>query len=146
MGLALCSLSFAQSVNAVSVGPMRPLPAKRGETVVVKLPLAIKPGFHINSNAPNDPYLIPLRITWTAGEFEVARPNYPKPSEETYPFSAKPLSVFSGDIEVETSLKIPAAAAKGSTPIAGKLRYQACNDKMCLPPKTVDVQATIVVQ
>jgi len=28
----------------------------------------------------------------------------------------------------------------------GKLRYQACNDKECLPPKTIDVQFAVDIQ
>ena len=28
----------------------------------------------------------------------------------------------------------------------GKLRYQACNNKECLPPRTVDVRVTLDIQ
>ena len=35
---------------------------------------------------------------------------------------------------------MPASAPAGLGAVNGKLRYQACTDKMCLPPKTVDVR------
>lgn len=108
--------------------------------------MQVKPGFHINSNKPNDEYLIPLRLTWNAPPFEVVETRFPKPSQESYPFSTKPLSVYSGELAVETVLKVPANAPAGSSNLTGKLRYQACNDKMCLPPKTVDVQIPLKVQ
>ena len=30
--------------------------------------------------------------------------------------------------------------------MAGKLRYQACNNKACFPPKTVEVKLPVQVQ
>lgn len=143
---ALNPLATAQINNAVAVGPMTPFPARRGAAVSVKLPLIIKPGFHINGDKPNDPYLIPLRVTWTPTPFELTAITYPKTTLETYPFSDKPMAVLSGDVHVVTDLKVPATAPKGESTITGKLRYQACNSKMCLAPKTVDVQAVVVVQ
>ena len=37
---------------------------KRGAAVQARIPLAVDPGFHVNSNAPNEEYLIPLKLTW----------------------------------------------------------------------------------
>ncbi|MGH9718619.1 MAG: protein-disulfide reductase DsbD domain-containing protein, partial [Bryobacteraceae bacterium] len=47
--------------------------------------------------------------------------------------------------EVTTKFRVPATAMSGPGQIAGKLRYQACNDKVCLPPKTIDVKVPVVV-
>jgi hypothetical protein len=30
--------------------------------------------------------------------------------------------------------------------MSGKLRYQACNNRECLPPRTVDVGVTLDIQ
>jgi hypothetical protein len=34
-------------------------------------------------------------------------------------------------------------APVGPGTVGGKLRYQACNDRMCLPPKTLDVDLPV---
>jgi hypothetical protein len=40
---------------------------------------------------------------------------------------------------------VPASVPPGLVNVAGKLRYQACNDRMCLPPKTIDVTVPVSV-
>ncbi len=113
--------------------------AKAGSTVEAKVSLQLRQGYHVNSNTPSDDYLIPLKLTWNPGPLEAAGVGYPKPLMEKYSFSQKPLSVFSGSFELTTKFKVPATASVGPTSVSGKLRYQACNDSMCLPPKNLDV-------
>ncbi len=119
---------------------------KRGSSVVAKIPLHLKAGYHVNSNTPSDEYLIPLRLTWDPGKLAVEGTVYPKPQMETLSFSEKPLSVFSGTFVVEVRFKAAANAPAGSVTMMGKLRYQACNSKECLPPKIVDVPVPVEIQ
>jgi hypothetical protein len=65
---------------------------------------------------------------------------------EKYEFSEKPLSVFTGNFELNTTFKVPANAQVGPSVMAAKLRYQACNNKACFPPKTADVKLPVQVQ
>lgn len=71
---------------------------------------------------------------------------YPKPHLQKYSFSDKPLSVITGEFDLLTELTAPAAAPKGGHTIVGKLRYQACNDKACLPPRTIEVRQPVEVR
>ena len=119
--------------------------AKAGTTVEVKLPVQLRSGYHCNSDKPSDEYLIPLKLTWSAAPLEVAEVVYPKPQMEKYSFSEKPLSVYTGEFQIVTKFKVPAGAAPGPAVLTGKLRYQACTDRMCLPPKNVDVSLPITV-
>jgi thiol:disulfide interchange protein DsbD len=140
--------SFAQT-NVLSVAPPAKLTAKTGAVATATLTLHLLPGYHCNSDKPKDEYLIPLKLTWTAAEnghvvpLEVAEVIYPKPQMEKFSFSPEPMPVFAGDFEVVTHFKVPAAAALGPMVIPGKLRYQACNDRMCLQPKTIDVSLPV---
>lgn len=122
-----------------------PAAAKAGTTVEVKLPLQLREGYHMNSNMPPDPYLIPLRLTWDSGPIS-AEIVYPKPELHKVEFSAEPLPVFSGKFELLTRFKVPASTQPGLVNIPGKLRYQACNDRMCLPPKTIDITLPVSVR
>lgn len=119
--------------------------AKAGSTVQVKLTAQLRPGYHCNSNTPSDDYLIPLRLNWTAAPLAVSGVAYPKPQMEKYAFSEKPLSVYTGDFEITTKFNVPASAPAGPAVISAKLRYQACTDRMCLPPKTVDVSLPVEI-
>ena len=136
----------AQGSGALMVGQMDTATARRGSEFTLKVPLHLKAGFHVNSNTPADEYLIPLRLTWAPGVVHAEQVTYPKPQLENYSFSPKPVSVFSGTFVIETRFRVPAEARPGSAKISGKLRYQACNNKECLPPKTIEVEAPVDVQ
>jgi DsbC/DsbD-like thiol-disulfide interchange protein len=129
------------------VGEPQKISGKRGAAVQAKIPVMIEPGFHVNSNTPSDDYLIPLKLTWKSpGALEAGQVTYPKPSLEKYEFSEKPISVFTGNFNLIANFKISASAPAGPGAAAGTLRYQACNDRTCFPPKNVEVTVPYQVQ
>jgi hypothetical protein len=139
--LAACSLSFAQT-NVLKFDAPPPLKAKGGVTVEARLPLELQAGYHVISNTPTDKYMIPLRLTWEKGALEFAATTFPKPVMEKYSVPGEPdthISVFTGRFELVSKFNVPASATPGPTTVTGKLRYQACNNVMCLPPKNLDV-------
>ena len=143
--LAALSLSLpciAQN-NVLSVAPPETVIVKIGSTAEVKLSLQLREGYHCNSNKPSDEYLIPLKLTWAAGALESPDVAYPPPQMEKYSFSEKPLSVYTGNFELITKFKVAASATPGHATVTGKVRYQACTDRMCLQPKTIDVSVPI---
>jgi DsbC/DsbD-like thiol-disulfide interchange protein len=117
--------------------------AKAGAPVEVKLSLELRTGYHCNSNKPSDDYLIPLKLTWAPGPLEAPEVIYPAPQMEKYTFSETPLSVYTGNFDLVTKFKVSASAAPGQVMATAKLRYQSCTDRMCLPPKTIDVTVPI---
>jgi len=137
--LALCGTNAFAQTNVLSVVPPPKLTVKAGTVATAKINVQLREGYHCNSDKPSDEYLIPLKLTWTAAPLEVVDVVYPKPRMEKYSFSKDPLSVYTGDFEIVTHFKVPASAALGGMVLPAKLRYQACNDRMCLQPKTVDV-------
>jgi hypothetical protein len=148
--LAASSLCFIQinaiaQTNVLLMPKPEPVAAKAGATIEFKLPLQLREGYHVNSNKPPDPYLIPLRLTWDPGPITAAEIVYPKPDFRKVDFFEGSLPVFSGRFELLTRFKIPASVPPGLVNVAGKLRYQACNDRMCLPPKTIDVTLPVSV-
>ncbi|MDQ2947350.1 MAG: protein-disulfide reductase DsbD N-terminal domain-containing protein [Acidobacteriota bacterium] len=139
-------LLWAQSSGVLSVAPPERVAAKRGQTVTAKISADLRSGYHVNSNTPADEYLIPLKLSWTNSPLAVEQVIYPKPQLEKFDFSPQPVSIFSGTFDILTKFKVPANAASGLTTISGKLRYQACNNKECLAPKTIDIQLPVNVQ
>ena len=147
ISVAVAALPLQAQINALlSVAPPQTLAAKRNEVVTANLEIQLKPDHHVNSNTPSDEYLIPLRFTWTTGVAEAVEVIYPKPEMHKYSFSEKPLSVYTGDFKAQTKFKILPNAKTGASTIEGKLRYQACNDRMCFPPRTIDVKIPVEVR
>lgn len=134
---------LGQSSNALSIAPPEKIVAKIGAETAVKLKLDLREGYHCNSNKPSDEYLIPLKLTWNPGALESPEVSYPQPRMEKYAFSDKPLSVYTGSFELVTKAKVSASAMPGQVIATGKLRYQACTDRMCLTPKTIEVSVPI---
>lgn len=131
----------AQISTVLTVTPPEKIAGKRSEMVTADFKLQLRTGYHVNSNTPNDEFLIPLRFTWTNGAAEAGEVTFPKPRQEKYEFSAKPVSVFSGEFKTQTKFKLLSTGT-----MIGKLRYQACSDKACLPPRTVEVKLPVEVR
>src|SRR5579884_2056972 len=93
----------AQGANVLSVGEIPTLHVHRGQAAEQKLTLELRPGFHVNSNKPNDEFLIPLKLTWApSAGIEPGAVEYPAPKLEHSSFSDKPLSVFDGTFQIIT--------------------------------------------
>lgn len=136
----------AQNSPVLTITPPVTAAVKRGAATDVKLTASLNEGFHANSNTPAEAYLIPLKLTWSPGLLEAVSTRYPKPHMQKYEFSEKPLSVVSGKFEIVTRFKAAANAPSGPGTVTGKLRYQACNDKACFPPKTMEVKLPVAIQ
>ena len=99
----------------------------------VTLHFRVAQGLHINSNAPSDPYLIPTAFSIPAGEnVRLAAAAYPPGSIISLAFDPKTkLSVYTGDFTIQARI----VAAAGNHLMQGKLRYQACDNNQCMPPR-----------
>lgn len=103
--------------------------------------LRIAPGWHVNANTPADEYLIPTTVAFAppAGVL-VGAVTWPPPEERRLAFSGEaPLRLYSGTVRLVAPLS--GVAAPGALPLVATVRYQACNDTVCLPPRTVEVAA-----
>lgn len=117
-----------------------------GNAFSLGVTLLIEGGWHINSNAPLDEYLIPTEVTWDLpGGFEGGKFRYPADKRVSFAFSDKKLSVFDRKAEVSMAVAISGSTPGGLTTLKGSVRYQACNDEVCLPPKTEPVETTVYV-
>lgn len=145
-GCVALALGVCCGQQLLTVPDQQKLTVKRGDTPVHHLKAQLKEGYHANSNTPSEAYLIPLKLTWEAGQLEVVEIKYPAGKLEKYDFSEKPLSVVSDEFEIATKFKPVANATLGPGFVTGKLRYQACNKTMCFPPKTVEVKLPVLLQ
>lgn len=145
----LSSSALAQgSAKVVKVTPAKSVyKVNRGGSVQIAVVIEVDNGYHINSNRPAEKYLIPtaLKIERTAG-LTTTPVVYPKAKLQTFEFSKKPLSVFEGKVVLKLTARAVASLATGAQTLKGKLTVQACNNKLCLRPQTVDVSILLQVE
>ena len=100
------------------------------------LAVTIAPGWHVNAHDPDRPYLVPTELQVDpppAARVEEIR--YPNPVVRILAFSGStPLRLYEGAFTIGVRLD---GSAAGS--VRGRLRYQACNDERCLPPRVLTV-------
>lgn len=147
--LPLLCLPFlhAQGSGYLTVGQAPTVSGKRNASVEARIPVSVQPGFHVNGDKPSEEYLIPLKLTWTAtGALQPGAIIYPKAAQEKYEFADKPLLVLTGNFAILADFKVAGTASAGPGSATGKLRYQACNNRACFPPKTVDVTVNYRIQ
>lgn len=110
---------------------------KAGEPQVVELRFRVEDGFHINSHTPKDELLIPTSIRFNTGSVvKVVDQQYPKGSAYRLPVgSGETLEVYQGEFRVSLRVVVP----KGLSTLVGVLKYQACDNAVCYPPKTLPV-------
>lgn len=98
-------------------------------------------GYHVNSNKPRDPLLIPIVLSIAPPPgITVTEIVYPKPTDLQQQGSDQPLSVFEENFTIGAAFVADKAMALGEVSVAATLRYQACDEKMCYRPS--DVQAS----
>lgn len=95
-------------------------------------------GLHVNSNQPRDPSLIPIVLTVdpSAG-VSVAEIVYPEATDLVQQGADEPLAVYERDFVIGVRLRVAAGAAPGQVAVAARLRYQACDERVCYLPATV---------
>ncbi|MCG7967214.1 MAG: DUF255 domain-containing protein [Candidatus Thiodiazotropha taylori] len=109
------------------------------EQTLLNLKIQIPDGWHINSNQPSGQDLIATRMSLAeqSNGWQMGPVTYPKGKQEKLAFQQQPLSVYGGDISLQTLLKQVDENRPDSTTLPVELQLQACNDQVCLPPETV---------
>lgn len=115
-----------------------------GKPSAVALHFRIAQGLHINSHTPRDEYLIPTAFSIPDGEgVRLDAATYPAGTVITLPADPTTrLSVYTG----EFTIQVRVVATAGDHLVEGKLRYQACDQNQCLPPKMITVPIEVIAR
>ena len=106
-----------------------------GTTAKLTLHVSLPAGLHVQANKPRDPALIPTVLTVEPPKgTTVAGIVYPPPTDLKQRGAAQPLAVYPNEFEIVVNLKLAAGIAPGKLSVPARLRYQACNDRICLTP------------
>lgn len=145
----VAATGVAQSGKApsVSMAPVSLVTAPRAAQTKVTLNFRVAPGFHINSNKPHSEFLIPTTLKIDPPtDIVLGKTSYPEGKDLSFPFSPdEKLSVYSGDFSVDVTVHPLHAVVPAKYGLHGTLRYQACDNAQCFPPKTLPVNFDIKV-
>ena len=150
----ICAALAALTLTAAPPDPvswkLEPVAAKSlkaGAKLNVKLVATIQSGWHLYSLKPIPDGPIATRIWIAEGQpFSLASAvQAPAPTTMQDPALNVEVEFYEGETPFTLPVKI-APGISGAQTLTVSASYQSCNDKMCLPPKTVKLQLPVTVQ
>ena len=137
----------ARKVPSVTMPPVPVASVTRGKANSVELLFRVEPGFHVNSNQPSAEYLIPTSLKLDPPtDIAIGKITYPPGQEMSFAFAPdEKLSVYTGDFSLSVSIRPLASVLPSKYEIRGNLRYQACDNAACYPPKNLPVRFEVKV-
>jgi hypothetical protein len=132
--------SYAARGNIKLNASYRPITNKRNQLTVN---IHIRKGWHINSSAPLEDYLIPTRLELASQEkmnkWRLLHILYPQGDILKMGFSEAQISLYKSRVSIEAELV--SDVRPEISPVI-RLHLQACDDRSCLPPESVRLLAT----
>lgn len=116
--------------------------ARPGGDFALAVILDIRPGYHINSDAHQQPRIsgfqpVPTRVKVlkTSGGLTVLSPRYPPAHALEVDFSDSPIMVFEGRTVIYLPLQMENDSAADNVGLTLEVVYQACDVQTCLLPQ-----------
>ena len=120
------------------------LPA--GSTCEIVVFVDIKPGWHINQNPAVPKNLIPTKFTIKSDHgITVENLRYPDGEPLAIPGFDESALVYEGSIVIRGTIRIPQDINVTTDEMHLAVRYQPCNDKTCLAPKTAKLVGQVPI-
>jgi hypothetical protein len=145
--LASAPPPVAGKAPTISFAPVALVTAQRAAQTMVNLNFRVPRGYHINSNQPKSEFLIPTALKMDLPtDIILGKIQYPDGDDLTFPFSPdEKLNVYTGDFTIAVAVHPLLSVTPGKYVMHGVLRYQACDNSACYPPKTVRVEFDVKV-
>jgi cytochrome c biogenesis protein CcdA len=117
-----------------------------GKPLHLAIRVQLPEGMHVQSHQPRDPALIPTVLTVEPPSgTTVVETVYPQAIDLKQEGLPEPLAVYPREFAIGVAIRIAAGAPAGTFEVPARLRYQACNDKMCFPPATASFAWRVTV-
>lgn len=115
-----------------------------GDSIRLALLVTLPEGLHVQSNAPRDPSLIATALTVEApAGAKLVETVYPRASDLAQ--AGQTLAVFEHEFVVGVRLALSGTLPLEDLTVPARLRYQACDERVCYTPATARVAWTIHV-
>jgi len=150
--LLLCARAYTQEMPTlkgptVTMAPAAIVTVVQGKAEAVPLSFRVVRGFHINSNQPKSEFLIPtsLKVDATT-DIVIGRITYPEGRDMSFAFAPdEKLNVYTGDFRVDVLVRPLRSVLPGKYMVRANLKYQACDNAACYPPKVLPVSFEVKI-
>ena len=115
------------------------------DTIKIALKISITEKYHINSYQVNDPTLIETSVSGSSDRIKLLNTYFPEHEKLKFEFSENELNVYEGDITIGLTYLPDKDLENGNYELPLKFNYQACDDRVCYPPKTVNENIAIQI-
>jgi uncharacterized protein YyaL (SSP411 family) len=137
----------AKVVSATSrlLGTQRPV---AGATVEAAVALEIKPGWHLYANPTGVEILKPTTLDLEPGQSAAdLRVTYPAGQAKVLgSLGQEKVSLYEGKVEIPVKFALAKDTKPGTLTLRFRLRYQACDDKVCLAPASLTIPLELDAQ
>jgi DsbC/DsbD-like thiol-disulfide interchange protein len=140
--LGIGSDSAAQTVSG-SIGNGT---IARGVSTQGRVTLTIPGGLHVNSNRPNSKYSIPTTVRLEATGVTVGGVTYPPGRNKRFQFSDEAINIYEGRVTFPFRVTVPRNFRGNTIRVRAIVRFQACTDEVCYPPRNQEVTLTARVR
>lgn len=147
MGIAASPQAEPSYKSSVVMQPPELISIDRGHPGTVQLQFRVAPGFHINSNQPKQEYLKKTELKLEAPtDIVIGKITYPDGEDRSFPFAPdEKLNVYTGDFAVAIVIRPLKTVLPTKYAIHGFLKYQACDNAACYPPKQLPVSFEVKI-
>ena len=137
---------FAQENAIVTIISPKPVAVAKGQRTELTVTAEIKKGFHVQANPAADEFLIPTTLTIQAGEFFIPdKPVYPPGQPYKLKGSTEDLLTYDGEVIIRLPVQVMDSAPAGNASVTGILKFQPCDDRKCLFPRSVPVNIPVLI-
>jgi DsbC/DsbD-like thiol-disulfide interchange protein len=135
------ALVFTAQINAQTISGSIPT-VKRGGSTKGTIVMSIPGGLHVNSSRPNSEYAIPTNVRVSGAGLKFGAVNYPRGTNRKFEFSENSINVYEGRVTFSFNVTVPANFKGNTIKVRAVVKYQACTDEVCYPPKSKEVTLT----
>jgi len=108
--------------------------------------VAIKDGWHINTNQVAEDWQVPTELTIASKQgVTIAKLGYSRGRATQLPGIQRPMTLYEKSAEIRGILAIPAESAGKPDDLQFLVKYQACNAKGCQPPAKVKLMGRVQI-
>ena len=118
----------------------------RGASARGSIVLSIPGGLHVNSSRPASEYAIPTTVRLSGTGVRVSGPTYPRGVNRKFQFSENLINVYEGTVRFPFTVNVPRGFKGDTLRVRAVVRYQACTDEVCYPPRSKEVTLTARVK
>ena len=108
--------------------------------------MTIPEGLHVNSFRPSSQYAIATTVRVSGAGVRIADLTYPRGKNRQFQFSETPINVYEGRVAFGFTVRVPAGFRGDTVRVRATVRYQACTDEVCYPPKSKEITLTARVR